>query len=168
MIIPAGSGVAPLGTGEVAVGDGRTGGQEQADVVDEGAGRVRPGGQRRRRVSGGRRHRYSVRFTDTEHELVLAAAAEAGLTVPHLLAETVLLSLTGRDRLTAADRRVLAGELAAVRRFLAAVGTNVNQLAAAANSTGHIPPQTETTMRSIAGMLARLDEALTSVDEVLG
>jgi hypothetical protein len=122
---------------------------------------------RRRRVQGGRRHKYSVRFTDDEQRLVQASADAAGLTVPHLIAETVLASLTGRGtrQMPVADRRALAQELAAVRGFLAAIGGNVNQLAAAANS-GDLPAAgaVEATMIAVARAVARLDAAIAPLD----
>jgi hypothetical protein len=41
-----------------------------------------------------------------------------GLPIPHLIAETVLLAITRRDRLSAADRRDLFGELGRAHRLL--------------------------------------------------
>jgi len=134
-------------------------GDEGQDVAEQPA--------RRRRVQGGRRHKHSVRFTADENALVQAAADAAGLTVPHLIAETVLASLTGRGtrQMPVADRRALAHELAAVRSFLAAIGGNVNQLAAAANS-GNIPATgaVEATMNTVARAVARLDTAIAPLD----
>ncbi|WP_242911476.1 MobC family plasmid mobilization relaxosome protein [Actinomadura terrae] len=122
---------------------------------------------RRRRAQGGRGNKYSVRFTDEEQRLVQAAADAAGLTVPHLIAETVLASLTGRGtrQMPVADRRALASELAAVRGFLAAIGGNVNQLAAAASS-GNVPAAgaVEATMAAVARAVARLDVAIAPLD----
>ncbi|WP_436763300.1 plasmid mobilization protein [Streptosporangium sp. V21-05] len=84
---------------------------------------------------GGRPNRNAVRFTDAERLLVEQAAAAAGMSVPNLLAETMLPSLSGGERLTAvAERRALAREVAAARRMLSAIGGNVNQPAAKANS----------------------------------
>ncbi|MEU4836431.1 hypothetical protein [Streptosporangium sp. NPDC023615] len=73
----------------------------------------RPGG-RRRRVAGGRGNRNTVRFTDAEQRRLEAAAAAAGMSVPHLLAETMLASLAHGERLMAvAERRALARQVAA-------------------------------------------------------
>ena len=114
--------------------------------------------ERRRRVAGGRPHRHSVRLTNEEQELVAAAAQTAQVTVPHLIAETVLLAVQGRGQLSAADRRALADELAGIRRFLSAISRNVNQQTAAAHSTGQLPGgETEATMRAVADMVQRLD-----------
>lgn len=138
-------------------------GNERQDERQDGAGQL----ARRRRVQGGRRNKHSVRFTDDEQRLVQAAAEEAGLTVPHLIAETVIASLTGRGtwQMPVADRRALAQELAAVRRFLAKLGGNVNQLAAAANS-GDLPAAgaVEATMTAVARAVVRLDAAIAPLD----
>ncbi len=125
------------------------------------AGRV---GERRRRVEGGRQHRYSVRLTDGENTLVSSAAEAAGLSVPHLIAETVLLSLTRRDRLALSDRRALAGELAALRRYLRAVGVNVNQVARVANSTGQMAPEVVPTAEAVRRAVARLEAVLRDLE----
>lgn len=148
-------------------GDTDTGAEAGAGPVNpvddaDGAEGVGGGGraERRRRVPGGRRHKHTVRFTDREQQLVQAAAEAAGVSVPYLIAETVLLALRGGGRLSVADQRVLAGQLAAVRRSLKAIGTNVNQVATVANATGHLPPHTEATMHALARMLTRLDTAI--------
>jgi hypothetical protein len=98
-----------------------------------------------------------VRFTDAEQELVQAAADEAGMSVANLLAETVLASLAGTGRLSVSERRALAGELGKIRRYLKAIGNNVNQLAAVANSTGRVPAEVGPTMHAVMSMVARLD-----------
>ncbi|GAA3037634.1 plasmid mobilization protein [Streptosporangium longisporum] len=121
----------------------------------------RPGG-RRRRVAGGRGNRNTVRFTDAEQRRVEAAAAAAGMSVPHLLAETMLASLTGGERLMAvAERRALARQVAAAQRVLSAVGGNVNQLAARANS-GQVPAGAEVvaTLRVVRQAAQRITAAL--------
>lgn len=139
-----------------------TEGQALADRPDRPA--------RRRRVSGGRGNKHSVRFTDAENDVVQAAADAAGLTVPHLIAETVLTSVTGRgagrgQQLPVAERRALAAELAGVRALLASIGGNVNQLAAAANS-GNLPAAgaVEATMDAVARMVARLDAVIAPLE----
>ncbi|WP_440072259.1 plasmid mobilization protein [Streptosporangium sp. OZ121] len=138
------------------------------DVEDASPPEPRPGGGpggRRRRVAGGRPNRNTVRFTDAEQRLVDQAAAAAGMSVPNLLAETMLTSLSGGERLMAvAERRALAREVAAARRVLSAIGGNVNQLAARANS-GQAPAaaETEATMRVVGQAAHRLELALTQL-----
>jgi hypothetical protein len=159
--------IAPLGEGaDVAepVEVDQDVGQDAAGLVESapvGKRRVR-----RRRVPGGRRHKYSVRFTAAENTLLESAAAAAGLTVPNLVAETVMASLTGPvvRQMPMGVRRALGEELAKVRGFLAAIGTNVNQLAATANTFGGVPTKAETavesTMHAVAARMRDLDEAL--------
>ncbi|MGP4030190.1 plasmid mobilization relaxosome protein MobC [Actinomadura sp. 3N407] len=126
---------------------------------------------RRRRVNGGRARKHSVRFTDAENDVVQAAADAAGLTVPHLIAETMLAAVTGRgagrgQQLPLAERRALAAELAGTRTLLAKIGVNVNQLAATANS-GNIPAAGEVTatMDAVTRMLTRLDTVITPLED---
>jgi hypothetical protein len=173
---------APLGEGALQVGDGEATTNTGTDA-GTGSGAVpHPAGvpavenedqvlaerrpARRRRVLGGRRHKFSVRFTDAETDRLQAVADAAGLTVPNLIAETVLASLSGHTgQLPLADRRALAHELAAVRSLLTAIGGNVNQLAAQAHA-GIVPAvaAVEATMNAVARTVARLDAAIAPLD----
>ncbi|MGC4959735.1 plasmid mobilization protein [Actinomadura citrea] len=117
---------------------------------------------RRRRMPGGRRNKFSVRFTDAETDRLQAVADAAGLTVPNLIAETALASLSGHGgQMPLADRRALAQELAAVRSLLTAIGGNVNQLAAKAHA-GIVPAvaAVEATMAAVSRTVARLDAVI--------
>ncbi|MGC4959764.1 plasmid mobilization protein [Actinomadura citrea] len=154
-------------TSDSAIG-GMVPGPTRAPTIEGNEGQAladRPA--RRRRVRGGRRHKHSVRFTDAEQALVTAAAAAAGLTVPNLIAETMVASLTGRagQQMPVADRRALAHELAAVRSLLTAIGGNVNQLAAKAHA-GIVPAVAviEATMNAVSRTVARLDAAIAPLD----
>lgn len=119
-------------------------------------------------MEGGRPHRHSIRLTDEEQAKVEAIAAEADLTIPHLIAETVLLALDGKDRLTVADRRALAAELALQQRALVAIGRNLNQLTRTANATGHAPPETAVALRAVARAAMRVEETLGRLRGVTG
>ncbi|MER5627346.1 plasmid mobilization relaxosome protein MobC [Streptosporangium sp. NPDC002544] len=123
--------------------------------------RPRSGG-RRRRVAGGRGNRHTVRFTDAGQHRVEGAAAAAGMSVPNLLAETMPASLAQGDRLmTVAECQALAREITAAQRVLRAIGNNVNQLAAKAN-TGQAPAAAEVgaTMHAVRRATHRIDLAL--------
>lgn len=135
-------------------------------VEQSGANTTEARAERRRRVPGGRTHRYNVRFTAQEYELVQAAADAAGLTAPHLIAETTLLSLQGRGQLPIVDRRVLLHELTLIRKFLGSVTRNVNQMAVTANSTGCLPTVTEmeATMRAVATIVRRINVVISPFD----
>lgn len=133
---------------------------EEASPPEPGP-RPRSGG-RRRRVAGGRGNRHTVRFTDTEQHRVDQVAAAAGMSVPNLIAETMLASLAQGDRLmTVAECRALAREVTAAQRVLRAIGNNVNQLAAKAN-TGQAPAAAEVgaTMHAVRRATHRIDLVL--------
>jgi hypothetical protein len=67
-------------------------------------------------------------LTEAEDAVLQVRAAAAGVTVAALLAEA------GLGQLAAPDRRAVISELFAIRRHVAGMATNVNELAAAANS----------------------------------
>jgi hypothetical protein len=127
-------------------------GREDQDHDGAFGGRRRPA--RQRRHQGGRRHRHTVRLSEDEQRVIAARAGEAGVSVPRFLTEAGIAGDAG----TASERRAAAAELLAVRRLLAAIGVNLNQLAKAANATGEHPPALEATLHATARILARLDE----------
>lgn len=153
-----GGGVSPVG-GRSAGGVWRQAAGGDVDVDQEWP----PALLRRHRLRGGRAHQHSVRLSEEEQARVVAAARSAGMTVPNLLAETMLASLEGRGQLSVAERHALFGELLAVRRLKALSG-NVNQLAAAANSTGQIQPGLTETMRALTRTINRLDAVLDPIE----
>jgi Bacterial mobilisation protein (MobC) len=91
-----------------------------------------------------------VTLTVAEREQLRARAAELGVSVPRLMVESALSGVE-----TSTDRRRMIAELFEVRRLLATVANNVNQLARSANISGQVD----------AGR--RLEETLGEVDELL-
>jgi hypothetical protein len=77
-------------------------------------------------------------------------AAELGVSVPRLLVESALSGVE-----TSTDRRAMVVELFEVRRLLATVANNVNQLARVANTSGEV------------GASERLGRTLAEVDELV-
>jgi len=120
--------------------------------------------ERRRGRAGGRRHQNLVRFDDQEQALVATAAAAANLTVSRFIAETVLLTLARRDRLSVGDRRHLFGEIARSHRLLRMLGHNIDQLARAAECTGQVPDQATSALRSVIALTERLSAVLDELD----
>lgn len=123
--------------------------------MDASAGAPARGvGPRRRRenVGGARRHAHQVKVSAEEELALQVRAGRLGVSVPRLLVEAALAegapgdprasrSAGGADGaggglrgVTPAERAALAQELFAVRRLLAGVANNVNQLARAANT----------------------------------
>jgi len=124
-------------------------------------------GERRAQHEGGRRIVHKVLATETE-ELVLATeAARRGITVARLLVEaaTSPTSLALRDEAYGQHlrREALYEELISTQRALTRIGTNINQIAAAANSTGNVeasPEQLAALWRMLRKTVDRIDAAL--------
>ncbi|WP_432497807.1 plasmid mobilization relaxosome protein MobC [Kineococcus gypseus] len=117
-------------------------------------------GPRRRRenVGGARRHAHQVKVSAQEELALQVRAGRLGISVPRLLVEAALAegapgdprgsrgtsgggaggagdgAAGGLRGVTPAERAALAQELFAVRRLLAGVANNVNQLARVANT----------------------------------
>ena len=83
---------------------------------------------RQRAPEPGRVHRHVVRLTAEEERRLIERAEAAGVTPARLLAEAAL------GNAPAPDRRVVVGELFAIRRQIQGAATNLNQLAHSANA----------------------------------
>jgi Bacterial mobilisation protein (MobC) len=109
------------------------------------------GRRRRAREIEPRRVQIQVKATEAEREQLRARAAELGVSVPRLMVESALQGVE-----TPTDRRRMIAELFEVRRLLATVANNVNQLARSANISGEVASE------------QRLERTLGEVDELLG
>lgn len=118
---------------------------------------VPPGG-RRRRQEGGRGRVVKLRLSDDEFAAVAARAQAAGVSAQRLLLEAALA-----DGTTPAERRAVRTKLASAQRQLVGLGTNVNQLARVANSTGRVPAGTEEALARIAALDDGLAEAVAAL-----
>jgi hypothetical protein len=114
---------------------------------------------RRQRKVGGRPHQYLVRLSDEEKVQVEARAISLGVKVQTLFVESVLHGGVA----TVSERHQLYRELTAVRRLVAALGNNVNQLARIANSTGYLEPETGAAMEATRRAVTRLDGLLAAM-----
>jgi hypothetical protein len=118
----------------------------------------RPVGRRRRaRETVARRAQIQVKATESERDQLRARAAQLGVSVPRLMVES---ALDGGGSLTATERREGMAELFEVRRLLATVANNVNQLARLANISGEVAAgeRLERTLGEVDGLVARLRE----------
>ncbi|WP_420116590.1 plasmid mobilization protein [Micromonospora sp.] len=106
------------------------------DHPDEAGVRRLPGsGWRRDRQETGRRPKsIRVGVTTEEHAVLEVLAANAGVSIPKLLIESAHAAARGGQ--TVSQHREQLYELVAIRRLLANVANNVNQIAKAANSGG--------------------------------
>jgi hypothetical protein len=108
------------------------------------------GRARRERQAQPRGVEQKVRLSLEERRQLRERAADLGVSVPRLLVES---ALSGGE--TPTDRRAMIAELFEVRRLLATVANNVNQLAKVANTSGEV---------SVGERLAR---TLGEVDELV-
>ena len=100
-----------------------------------------------------------VKLTETERDELRARAGELGVSVPRLLVESALSG----DSWTPSERRLQLAELFEVRRLLATVANNVNQLARSANISGQVDAG-----RRLEETLGEVDELLARVRELTG
>lgn len=124
------------------------------------------GGARRRRVVGGRPHKFTVRFTDEELERVAARAAAARVSVPAFLALVALHSAEGRQ-VDPATVRAFAVEIFALRRQVNLLGNNVNQIAHKLHGTGEIESTAAETYRAATAAIEEIDPLLSRLSDFL-
>ncbi len=125
-------------------------------MSDETPGRRRFARRRRANVAGGRRHSHRVLVTPEEEARLVQLAEAARVTVPRLLVESAL-SARGE---TTTQRRDMVAELFAVRRLLAAVSNNVNQIARHANAGEEFPADAAGALVGVRRVVERIDEAI--------
>jgi hypothetical protein len=99
-----------------------------------------------------------VKLTDGEQEKLRALAAVLGVSVPRLLVES---ALAGRE--TPTERRAAVAELFEIRRLLATVANNVNQLAHTANISGEVAAATR-----LEGTLEEVEELVAGIRTLTG
>lgn len=101
----------------------------------EDAARGLFGRRRQANVEGGRTARFEVKVTDAEAAELRVIADEQGVSVARLLVESAL----SRGVETITERRQLGFELTEVRRLLATIANNANQVARYTNTEGVVP-----------------------------
>jgi Bacterial mobilisation protein (MobC) len=116
---------------------------------------VSRGGARRRRVDGGRQRAVKIRFTDAEYEAITTRAAESNVSVQWLMVASTLT----RERATAAPS-ALTAELAGLRRLVANIANNINQIARKLNSGGRPDASIASAADAVRRTMRRLDDAL--------
>lgn len=128
---------------------------------DEQAPKTKVKRQRRANVQGGRERTgrsHRVYVSEEEAVRLTKLAAEQHVTVPRLLVES---ALSGAE--TPTQRRAAIAELFALRRSLAGMANNVNQLARAANTDGRAPVGTAAALESIVRAVEGIDETIDRV-----
>jgi hypothetical protein len=117
---------------------------------------ARPKGRvRREREAAPRRVYQQVKLTEQERDQLRVRAAELGMSVPRLMVESALEGVE-----TPTERKRWIAELFEVRRLLATIANNVNQLARSANISGQVAVggRLEETLGEVDGLISQLRE----------
>lgn len=112
--------------------------------------------RRRANAPGGRPHQHMVRVTDMEEAQLRLRADGENVTIPRLLIERALAD--GGE--TPSERREALVELFRVRRQLAGLATNVNQIAHAVNTDGRMPIGSAAELAQIEDVVGKIDAAI--------
>jgi hypothetical protein len=128
--------------------------------------------QRHRQHAGPRRpHRINGRFSDSEFHEIQTAATWSGLTPAGFCAEAALAAARGGIATGPGSAhetlRELLRQLFAARTAVNRFGTNVNQVAAAYNSTGETPSHSDIAIALCGRAVGRLDEVVTIIRAAL-
>jgi hypothetical protein len=105
-----------------------------------------------------RRVYQQITLSGDEQQRLRERAAGLGVSVPRLLVESALSGLE-----TPVERRAWVAELFELRRLLATVANNINQLAKVANTSGELPAGGR-----LSGTAGEIDELLVSLREWTG
>jgi len=122
----------------------------------EPAARGTVGRRRRPRVAGGRHGSHRVKVSPEEEATLQKLAAEQGVDVVELLVESALAG----DRETASMRREAMTELFQVRKLLASISNNVNQLARHANAGPQFPADAAATLQAVRRIGLRVEATI--------
>src|SRR3954449_6540352 len=104
-------------------------------MSDNDAPKRRLARRRRANVVGGRRHSHRVLVTAEEEAQLVTLAERERVSVPRLLIEAALAGVGE----TPTQRRHAMSALFGLRRLLAGLAINVNQLAKQGNVSGQFP-----------------------------
>ena len=119
------------------------------------------GRQRRANVDVPRDRRYTVKVNAEEDTQLRARAVVAGVTVSRLMFESAMNAHIETDT----ARQEVIAEFFAVRRLMANVANNVNQLAKYANTESVFPQDAEAIVAEYRAIVPRLSDALDRLAE---
>lgn len=113
--------------------------------------------ERRRRANapGGRHTSHKVRVTPEEEASLVRVATAARITVPRLLVESALHGVA-----VPTQQRDAMVEMFALRRLLAGVATNMNQVAKRMNSGDRVGGELTATLDAVRRVVLRIDAAI--------
>ena len=113
------------------------------------------GRRRRKNADTARSKRYSVYVTPEEDAQLRARAVVLGVTVPRLLVESAMDANVETDT----HRKAAIAEIFAVRRLMATVSNNMNQLARFANTQGRFPAEAASVLAEYRRLVPRMERA---------
>lgn len=142
------------GAGSTAAGERGDAAASSSNPTSASSGRRR----RRANVLGGRHHAHRVKVTPEEESRLLVLATAQGISVPRLLIEAALAEDPDARTMTASERHQLIEEMFIVKRLLANIANNVNQIARVANSTGEVRDEAVHYTREARRLVDRLTE----------
>ncbi|TFD90798.1 plasmid mobilization relaxosome protein MobC [Cryobacterium lactosi] len=114
------------------------------------------GRKRRKNAETPRTKHYNVYVSPEEDAQLRARAVVRGVTVPRLLFESAMDSQVQ----TSTDRKLAIMELFAVRKLLANIANNTNQLAKFANTESQFPAEAESIIAEYRAIVPRLSAAI--------
>ncbi|MBG6059764.1 hypothetical protein RCH16_003188 [Cryobacterium sp. MP_M5] len=114
------------------------------------------GRKRRKNADTPRKKFYSVYVSPEEDAQLQARAVVRDVTVPRLLFESAMSAHIE----TSTDRKTAIVELFAVRKLLASIANNANQLARFANTESQFPAEAESIIAEYRAIVPRLSAAI--------
>lgn len=105
---------------------------------------------------GARQKRYVVKANVEEQTQLEARALVRGVTVPRLMVESALNLHVETDT----DRKEAIAELFAIRRLLANVANNVNQIAKYANEERAFPAEADAIVKEYCALVPQISAAV--------
>jgi hypothetical protein len=105
---------------------------------------------------GARQKRYTVKANKEEQTQLEARALVRGVTVPRLMVESALNLHIETDT----DRKEAIAELFALRRLLANVANNVNQMAKYANEERAFPADADAIVKEYRALVPQISAAV--------
>ncbi|WP_170201759.1 plasmid mobilization protein [Actinocorallia herbida] len=121
----------------------------------------------RRRGDEPRRRCLCLRLSESEYEIITAAASRQRVTRTFFAAEAVLLVAREDAPVVREADRALLREVMEGNRQIRRVGGNLNQIALRLNASGECPPELGWCLELVAGSLQRLDSLAMSLDELI-
>ncbi|MEV8150527.1 plasmid mobilization relaxosome protein MobC [Arthrobacter sp. NPDC080073] len=123
----------------------------------EEQGSSRRFGRRRRANIDGPTQYVRVSMSEQERARLFMLEERTGRSASEILVSGALYSESSESL---AERRALASELMAVRRYLAALSNNVNQLARHANATDLFPEEARVSLNRVRAIAERVNETI--------